>query len=216
MSNNFKITIVNKTKILEDYDGIKIFIDGFEIKPGKKSYNYTTYEGKHTIRIEQKKFYKNRYFYLIAPLLIFDISALEKTPLYAAYEAEFFLDKDINIDVILKKGFIKPRKFIKTINYYFNVTFDKDVKVNLVNNDFIATDKERKRWLWVSVTAITFPTTLLMLLFGILAIKLFEQKASTSMQIFFTSLSVIFGITYIFLLSNCYANYKNKGYKRMK
>ena len=173
MSNNFNITILNKTKALEDYDGIKVFIDGFEIKPRKESFNYTTSKGVHTLRIEQKKLYKNKYSYVLAPIYLILIfisgnpSILDFSPLYAKYEAEIYLDKDINIDVSLNKNSKRDGRFKKVIRYYLDVIFNNDIERNVLKNEFLATTEEKIRWFIVNSVLLITPIVLIIYLISL-------------------------------------------------
>lgn len=99
--------------------------------------------GTHILRIEQVRNYKNKYFKALIPLYVLDASLLDKSPFYSIYEVEFYLDKDISIDVTLGRTYIKPKKFTKVMRCSFNVVFDREVETHLLRNEFIASDKEK-------------------------------------------------------------------------
>ena len=205
---NYTIRILHKINRFKDCDDIKVFIDGVEIKKRKNAFSYIACEGNHILRIEQVRYYKIKYSYVLIPFYFFDSSLLDKSPFYAIYETEFYLDKDININVTLDKEYIKPKKLIKIKKCRFNVVFENGVENHLLKNDFIATEKERKHWLLLNTIVITLPIALLICLFSIFTIK----SNNIINSFFFISIIIILILALIFLVSNCYANYKNNKY----
>ena len=209
---DYTIRILHKINRFKDCDDIKVFIDGVEIRKKKNTFSHMVCEGKHILRIEQARFYKSKYSYVLTPFYFFDISLLDNSPFYAIYETEFYLDKDININVTLDKEYIKPKRFIKIKNCSFNVVFENGVKNHLLKSDFIANEKERKHWLVLNIIVITLPIALLICLFSILTIKSIKICEPIIMPIFLITIVIILILALIFLMSNCYANYKNNKY----
>ena len=210
---DYTIRILQKINRLKDCDDIKVFIDGVEIKKRKDTFVHMACEGKHTLRIEEVRYYKNKYSYALIPFYFFDTSLLDKSPFYAVYETEFYLDKDIDITVTFDKEYIEPERFVKIMNCSFNVVFDNGVENHLLKNDFIASNKERKHWLVLNIIVITLPITLLICLFSIFAIKSIKLCEPIFRSIFVICMIIILIVALIFLINNYYANYKNDKYK---
>ncbi|MDV4152718.1 hypothetical protein R0131_17965 [Clostridium sp. AL.422] len=211
--NIYNIKIFNKTNIFKDDDYIKVFIDGVEIKNIKSIFSHRANEGKHILRIEQERKYRNKYSYALIPLYILDLSLLDKSPFYAVYETELYLDRDIDVFVTLNRVYLKPKRFIKIINCKFSVVYSSEVEIHLLKNDFIASDKERRHWLIMNTIFITLPSSLLISLFSFLIFISFKQGKPLWGKIYFITVTLFLILVLIFLLRNCYANYKYKDSK---
>ena len=194
MLNNYKINIFHKIRGNEDFQRIKVFVDNEEIKSKNNYTNYITTEGVHKLRIEQVKIYKNKFFYILLPLYIIlsfisgDLSLLENSPFYAIYEAEFYLNKNVDINVTIKKNIKNVSKFGKVILYDLNIIFNNDIKVKIIRDEIVTTTKDRKRWLVFNIIAGILPITLLIILFGILTINSISNQSS----IFIIGMMIIF------------------------
>lgn len=211
--NIYNIKIFNKTNIFKGDDYIKVFIDGVEIKNIKSTFSHRVIEGKHILRIEQERIYRNKYSYALIPLYLLDLSLLDKSPFYAVYETEFYLDKDIDMTITLNRVFLKPKRFINIINCRFNVIFNSELERYLIKDEFIATDKERKQWLILSIIFITLPVIFLISLFSFFIFISFKQGKPLWGTIFFITVTLFLILVLIFLLRNCYVNYKYKDSK---
>ena len=218
MLNNYKINIFHKIRGNEDFQRIKVFVDNEEIKSKNNYTNYITTEGVHKLRIEQVKIYKNKFFYILLPLYIIlsfisgDLSLLENSPFYAIYEAEFYLNKNVDINVTIKKNIKNVSKFGKVILYDLNIIFNNDIKVKIIRDEIVTTTKDRKRWLVFNIIAGILPITLLIILFGILTINSISNQSSIFISIFWIVLVVILITILIFIVSNYYKifKYENK------
>lgn len=211
--NIYNIKIFNKTNIFKGDDYIKVFIDGVEIKNIKSTFSHRVIEGKHILRIEQERIYRNKYSYALIPLYLLDLSLLDKSPFYAVYETEFYLDKDIDMTITLNRVSLKPKRFINIINCRFNVIFNSELERYLIKDEFIATDKERKQWLILSIIFITLPVIFLISLFSFFIFISFKQGKPLWGTIFFITVTLFLILVLIFLLRNCYVNYKYKDSK---
>lgn len=131
---------------------VNIFIDNKPLQINNSKYTWSGDTGNHTLRIEQDKIIKFKHYWVLFPVMILlslvsgDGETDGKTPFYAVYEADIYMDKDIEISVNLYDVNRHMKKSKQGLCYKFDVEFSKETEVKAFKKDFTATPKEKKRW----------------------------------------------------------------------
>ena len=122
------------------------------------------------------------------------------------------MNKNVDINVTIKKNIKNISKFGKVILYDLNIIFNNDIKVKIIRDEIVTTTKDRKRWLVFNIIAGILPITLLIILFGILTINSISNQSSIFISIFWIVLVVILITILIFIVSTYYKifKYENK------
>lgn len=140
---------------------INIFVDDKPVSIENYKYIWKGKEGNHIIRIEQPKLLKSKWFWLSAPLVYFlgmfsgytEVDG--KTPCYAMYEADIFINKDIEVNVNLQNICNYKNKSTNENEYMVKVIFPDKIEVNVIRAEFTATKREKLRWFLASMILYT-------------------------------------------------------------
>lgn len=149
MNPQYKVCLMTKTT---NFEKLKVFIDNKSVNGNGSKYIWYGDIGNHSIRIEQDKMIKSKYYWMLCPI-VFLLSLLTgdgeldgRTPFYAVYEAEIYVDKDIEINVLLYDVNRNMKKSKRYIYYKFEVDFPRGLELKVIRNEITAKPKERKRW----------------------------------------------------------------------
>jgi hypothetical protein len=198
---------------------LSIFVDGKLLCKQNGKYIWSCNEGNHRLRIEQDKMFKFKWFWLYAPLMFLmgiisgDFETDGKTPFYAVYDADISIDKNMEVNVVLSDIYRYTDASKQNLEYKINVILLKEVNINILNDEFTATKKERIKWFFMN-------TALISLLIGFIVfvgigagISSLSIGVGISGAIFSWLISAIFIGVWIFFIYKLYrhsnGNYKN-------
>lgn len=193
MNIQYKVCVWQK---ISNFEKLNVFIDNEPIQSQKSKYVWCGDAGNHIVRIEQYKMMKSKYYWLFFPL-VFLLSVLSgdgefdgKTPFYAVYEAEIYIDKDIQIEVVVQDRNMSMKKSKHGFQYEIKVKFSVEPELKVIKNEFTATPQEKKRWLVFHISLWSIMFTFLTGLFIISGINS-VYKIGTIFCGFLTCLSIV-------------------------
>jgi len=195
---------------------LSIIVDGKHLNKHNGKYIWTCNGGKHRLRIEQDKMFKSKWFWIVAPLVFLmgiiagDFETDGKTAFYAVYEADVFIDKNVEVNISLFDTYRYTDVSKQDLEYKIKVNFLKEVNFNIVNDKFSATKKEKVKWFLMN-------TFLISLLIGLTVVVGIGTGISSltigfglSGAIFSWSISAIFIVIWIFFIYKLYRHSKGE------
>jgi hypothetical protein len=195
---------------------LTILVDGKHLNKQNGKYIWTCNGGKHRLRIEEDKMFKCKCFWIHAPLVFLmgiiagDFETDGKTPFYAVYEADVFIDKNLEVSISLFDTYKYTDLSKQALEYKIKVNFLEKVKFNIVNDKFSATKKEQVKWFLMN-------TFLISLLIGLIVVIGIGAGFSSltigvglSGAIFSWFISGIFIVVWIFLIYKLYRHSKGE------
>lgn len=204
MNLQHKICLCTKTT---NFEKLNFFVDNIPIRVNNSEYIWLGDTGKHTIRIEQYKIIKSKYYHILCPIYFFlslfsgDSEFDGKTPFYAVYEAEISVDKDIEIHVELYDVNRNIKKSKQGFCYKVDVDFPKETEAIVIKNEFTATPQEKKRWFvyYAALWTIVFTFSIcIFILAGINSLKKGIGILGTIFCGFLSCLSIVGWISFIY------------------
>ena len=195
---------------------LSIFVDGKNLNKHNDKYIWTCNAGKHRLRIEEDKMFKSKWFWVYAPLIFLmgiitgDFETDGKTPFYAVYEADIFIDKNVEVNISLFDTYRYTDVSKQALEYKIKVNFSEEVNFNIVNDKFSATKKEQVKWFLMN----TFLISLLIGLIVVIGIGAGFSSLTIGFgligAIFSWFISGIFIVVWIFLIYKFYKNSKGE------
>jgi hypothetical protein len=140
---------------------LSIFVDGKLLYKQNGKYTWNCNDGNHRLRIEQDKMFKFKWFWVYAPLMFLmgiisgDFETDGKTPFYAIYDADIFIDKNMEVNVVLIDTYRYTDVSKQALEYKIKVIFLEEVNINIVKDEFSATKKERIKWFLMNSSLIS-------------------------------------------------------------
>ena len=198
---------------------LSIFVDGKPLNKQNGKYIWTCNGGQHKLKVEEDKMFKSKWFWIYAPLVFLmgiiagDFETDGKTPFYAVYEADVFIDNNEEVNISLFDTYRYTDVSKQDLEYKIKVNFPKEVKLKVINDKFSATKKEQVKWFLMN-------TFLISLLIGFIVVVGIGAGISSltiglglSGAIFLWLISAIFIIVWIIFIYKLYRHSKGK-YKK--
>jgi hypothetical protein len=195
---------------------LTILVDGKLLNKHKGKYIWTCNGGNHRLRIEQDKMFKYKWFWIYAPLIFLmgiiggDFETDGKTPFYAAYEADVFIDKNLEVNISLFDTYRYTDVSKQDLEYKIKVNFSEEVNFNIVNDKFSVTKKEQVKWFLMNTFLISLLIGLIVFVGIGAGFSSLTIGAGLSGAIFSWFISAIFIVIWIFFVYKLYRNSKGE------
>lgn len=198
---------------------VSIFVDEQPLHKQNGKYIWSCDGANHKLRIEQDRIFKSKWYWVSAPLIFlmgiisYDAQTDGKTPFYAVYEANIFIDKNMEGNITLFDIYRYTDVSKQDWEYKIKVEFSKEVNLIVVKDEFLATKKQRVSWFVMNAVLHSLLIGFVVFICISLGIKSLSAGGSIGDNIFLWLISAILILLWIFITYKIYRHSKGE-YKR--
>ena len=198
---------------------VSIFVDGKPLHKLNGKYIWSCNGGNHKLRIEQDRMFQSKWYWVYAPLIFlmgmisYDAQTDGKTPFYAVYEADIFIDKNMEGNITLFDTYRYTDVSKQDLEYKIKVDFSEEVNIKVVNDEFSATKKQRISWFVMNTVLHSLLIGFVLFICIGVGIRSISAGDSIGDNIFIWFISAVLIGVWIFIVYKIYRHSKGK-YKK--